>query len=181
MCANTGLTLKWPKPCFHDPLGVTLYNGDTGGCEERWVGIGMTDEGALILVVHTFEERDHAMCIRIISARKATTHERRIYETGSGNYSIQEPTVSDEYEMKDEYDFSNGERGKFYRPNATVIFPIYLDVDVLAHFMARAKSKGTTTTEFLNGMLRHQMESDVATAAVAADEPFRCHADVVAK
>jgi hypothetical protein len=34
-----------------------------------------------------------------------------------------------------------------------------LDVDVLAHFMARAKSKGITTTALLNDMLRHQMEA----------------------
>jgi uncharacterized protein (DUF4415 family) len=63
-----------------------------------------------------------------------------------------------EPEMRDEYDFSKGERGKFYRENATVSFPIYLDTDVLAHFMARAKNKGTTTTALLNELLRHQME-----------------------
>jgi hypothetical protein len=27
--------------------------------------------------------------------------ERRVYETGSGDYSIQEPAVADEYEMKE--------------------------------------------------------------------------------
>ena len=33
--------------------------------------------------------------------------------------------------MKDEYDFSEGERGKFYGPDATSNLPVYLDADVL--------------------------------------------------
>ena len=32
--------------------------------------------------------------------------------------------------MKAEYDFSKGERGKFYHPDAVFSFPIYLDPDV---------------------------------------------------
>jgi hypothetical protein len=34
--------------------------------------------------------------------------------------------------MKDEYDFSHGERGKFYRPDADFVTPIYLEQDVVA-------------------------------------------------
>lgn len=29
--------------------------------------------------------------------------------------------------MKEEYDFSNAERGKFYRPDAQLNIPVYLD------------------------------------------------------
>lgn len=150
------------KTVFQDPLSVTLFNGDNGSSEERWAVVGMTDGGVLVVVVHTFEERESQAHVRIISARKTTLRERQVYETGSGSNSIQEPAVTDEYEMKEEYDFSKGERGKFYRANATVSFPIYLDVDVLAHFMACAKSKGITTTALLNDMLRHQMEAGAA-------------------
>jgi len=32
--------------------------------------------------------------------------------------------------MKAEYDFSKGERGKFYDPNAVFSFPVYLEPDV---------------------------------------------------
>jgi len=32
--------------------------------------------------------------------------------------------------MKMEHDFSNGERGKFYSPDATFSFPVYLEPDV---------------------------------------------------
>ena len=43
---------------------------------------------------------------------------------------------------KEEYDFSKGDRGKFYRPNATLSRPIYLDVDALDHLSAKAEAKG---------------------------------------
>jgi hypothetical protein len=42
--------------------------------------------------------------------------------------------------MKPEYDFTNGERGKFFRPDADMSLPIYLDSDVqsyLAHEQLR--------------------------------------------
>jgi len=32
--------------------------------------------------------------------------------------------------MKAQYDFSKGERGKFYRPDAALNLPLYLDPDV---------------------------------------------------
>ena len=35
--------------------------------------------------------------------------------------------------MKPEYDFRKGERGKFYRPNAELRLPIYLNADVQAY------------------------------------------------
>lgn len=37
-------------------------------------------------------------------------------------------------EMKDEYDFSKGERGKFYKPNARFHVPVYLDDTVMGRF-----------------------------------------------
>jgi hypothetical protein len=40
--------------------------------------------------------------------------------------------------MKDEYDFSNAERGKFYRPGAQLIPPVHLDPEVLSYLSARA-------------------------------------------
>lgn len=36
--------------------------------------------------------------------------------------------------MKKEYDFSKGERGKFYRLDAELELPIYLDADVREYF-----------------------------------------------
>jgi len=44
--------------------------------------------------------------------------------------------------MRDEYDFSKSERGKFYRPDAQHNLPLYLEADVRDYFTARAKAKG---------------------------------------
>jgi hypothetical protein len=44
--------------------------------------------------------------------------------------------------MKPEYDFSKRERGKFFRPNAELRLPIYLNADVEAYLTERAAQKG---------------------------------------
>lgn len=44
--------------------------------------------------------------------------------------------------MKPEYDFSKGERGKFFRPNTELRLPIYLNADVQAYLIERAAQKG---------------------------------------
>ncbi len=36
--------------------------------------------------------------------------------------------------MKKEYDFSKGERGKFYRPAAKLNLPVYLEPDLRDYF-----------------------------------------------
>jgi uncharacterized protein len=49
--------------------------------EERWQTIGMAGGTLLLLVAHTWEEAiTHESQIRIISARRATKVERKIYE-----------------------------------------------------------------------------------------------------
>ena len=40
--------------------------------------------------------------------------------------------------MKKQYDFSQGERGKFYRPDAEIRIPIYLEPDVAKVFRSSA-------------------------------------------
>jgi hypothetical protein len=42
---------------------------------------------------------------------------------------------------KKEYDFSKGVRGKFYRPNAKLNLPIYLDDDIADFIQTYAKRK----------------------------------------
>jgi hypothetical protein len=44
--------------------------------------------------------------------------------------------------MKSEYDFSKGERGKFFKANAELRLPIYLDADVQRYLTERAADKG---------------------------------------
>ena len=44
--------------------------------------------------------------------------------------------------MKKEYDFSKGERGKFYRPDAELFLPVYLEQDTAEILRKFSKSRG---------------------------------------
>ena len=59
-----------------DPLSLTIPDPDHSVEEDRFVTIGRSDDGHLLVVVHT--ERGNVN--RIISARPATRRERREYE-----------------------------------------------------------------------------------------------------
>lgn len=43
--------------------------------------------------------------------------------------------------MREEYDFSKGERGKFYHPDAVFHFPVYLDQDIADFLRQFAEQK----------------------------------------
>jgi hypothetical protein len=60
--------------------------------------------------------------------------------------------------MKDEYDFSKAERGRFYRPDATLTPPVHLDPDVLAFLTARAEARGVSLSELVNALLKKDIE-----------------------
>ena len=60
--------------------------------------------------------------------------------------------------MKDEYDFSNAERGKFFRRDAQLVPPLHLDPEVLTYLAARAEARGTTLNELVNDLLKKDIE-----------------------
>ena len=53
-----------------------------------------------------------------------------------------------------EIDFTSGKRGKFYRPNARLNLPVYLDADVQAYLAALAAKKGVPLSELANDLLK---------------------------
>jgi len=55
--------------------------------------------------------------------------------------------------MKDEYDFSKGERGKFYKENANFNLPIYLDAKLEDFISKIASEKNTTIAQVVNNLL----------------------------
>jgi len=73
-----GLSFETAVLVFDDPLA--LSRPDTSANEERWQTVGMIG-ATTVLVVHTYHEpaADEGRG-RIISARKATAHERKAYE-----------------------------------------------------------------------------------------------------
>lgn len=60
--------------------------------------------------------------------------------------------------MKDEYDFSKAQRGKFYRPNLRLIPPVRLEPEVLDFLATRAQERGTTVNQLVNQLLKKDME-----------------------
>jgi hypothetical protein len=62
--------------------------------------------------------------------------------------------------MKDEYDFSGAEQGKFYRPIEELDIPIYLDKEVKAFFIERLKGKGQefSLNQVINSLLKKDIE-----------------------
>jgi hypothetical protein len=56
--------------------------------------------------------------------------------------------------MKPEYDFSQGQRGRFYRPDAQLNLPVYLEADVLDYLRERAQSKGVDLNDLINDILK---------------------------
>jgi uncharacterized DUF497 family protein len=78
-----GLSFETAALVFDDPLAMTRLDYHPDG--DRWQTVGSVGNVALF-VVHTWPEPDpetEKTAGRIISARKATAHERRAYEEGS--------------------------------------------------------------------------------------------------
>jgi uncharacterized DUF497 family protein len=66
---------------FEDPHSISRFDRIQDG-EERWQTIGVAGGVAVLLVAHADSEQTGEEVVRIISARKATPHERKIYEEG---------------------------------------------------------------------------------------------------
>lgn len=60
--------------------------------------------------------------------------------------------------MKEKYDFSQGKRGQFYRPDAVFKEPVYLDDEIQNYLSARADSKGVALSDLVNSLLRKDIE-----------------------
>jgi hypothetical protein len=56
--------------------------------------------------------------------------------------------------MRKEYDFSKGERGKFYRSDMKLNIPIYLEDEVSAFIEKIASRKGIDRTSVVNEILK---------------------------
>lgn len=56
--------------------------------------------------------------------------------------------------MQPEYDFSKGERGKFYRPDAVFRVPVYLDPDIDRFIRELAERTSQDTDTLINDWLR---------------------------
>jgi uncharacterized DUF497 family protein len=76
--AKHAVSFEEAASVFNDPLAYTFADPDHSVGEARQLTFGVSNAGRLLAVIST--ERGGAL--RIVSARKATRHERGIYEQG---------------------------------------------------------------------------------------------------
>ena len=78
------VSFETARHVFDDPRLLSVQDRVVDG-EERWQAVGMIGGTVLILVAFTYREDRGDELIRIISARKATRHEREEYEKAYEN------------------------------------------------------------------------------------------------
>jgi len=65
---------------FKDSKALSIFDPDHSETGDRWITMGISEKGRLLIVIHTFqEESEDAVTIRIISSRKATKQETKTY------------------------------------------------------------------------------------------------------
>ena len=65
---------------FTDSYSLTVHDPDHSVDEQRYIDIGASDKGRMLVVVYT----ERGSNIRIVSCRKATPSERKLYEEANG-------------------------------------------------------------------------------------------------
>jgi len=76
--AKHNVSFEEASTVFGDPLSDTFDDPDHSIEEQRFIIIGHSENGRLLFVSHT----DNGKAVRIISAREATSAERKLYEKG---------------------------------------------------------------------------------------------------
>jgi uncharacterized DUF497 family protein len=71
-----GVSFQEAATVFGDPLAVTYPDPDHSASEQRFITVGISGAGRVLIVAHA----DGDESIRIISARRTTGHERKHYE-----------------------------------------------------------------------------------------------------
>lgn len=76
--AKHGVSFDEARTVFNDPSSITIHDPDHSQVEDRFVDIGISASGRILVVCYT----DRSDRIRIISSRQATRTERIGYEEG---------------------------------------------------------------------------------------------------
>jgi uncharacterized DUF497 family protein len=74
--AKHGVSFEEAVTVFGDPLSDTFDDPDHSADEQRFLIIGASDRGRMLIVAHT----DDGAVVRIVSAREPTSGERKSYE-----------------------------------------------------------------------------------------------------
>ncbi len=71
-----GVSFDEATTVFREPFSITKYDPDHSVDEQRYIDIGRSNEGRVLVVAYT----ERGANLRLISCRKATPLERKLYE-----------------------------------------------------------------------------------------------------
>lgn len=75
-----GIRFEEAATIFRDPKALTIFDPDHSEIEDRWITMGISKNGRLLIVCHTFqEENKDSVAIRIFSSRKPMKKENKAY------------------------------------------------------------------------------------------------------
>jgi len=75
-----GISFEEAASIFHDPNAISIFDVDHSQSEDRWLTLGMSNLGRIIVLCHTLnDEASDRVSIRIISSRKAKQREIKQY------------------------------------------------------------------------------------------------------
>jgi len=82
--AKHGVRFDYALYVFGDPNRLERYQRRGG--EDRWQVIGKIEDGVYVVITHERQTIDGEDVTRIISARKATSHERQHYHKNRSQF-----------------------------------------------------------------------------------------------
>lgn len=77
--AKHGVGFEAARSVFGDPNALTFFDALHSDSEDRFITLGHSLDGTLLVVVHT----DRGESTRIVSARPATRREQKAYTDGN--------------------------------------------------------------------------------------------------
>jgi hypothetical protein len=131
---------------FRDPLARSILDPESPPGEERLRHLGRDAHW-----------KSGGRCAHL--GRPRCRPQRRSHHLGApADPKRSSPISREPAAMKDEYDFSKAERGRFHRPEAVLTPPVHLDPEVLAFLTSRAEARGVSLSELVNALLKKDIE-----------------------
>jgi len=73
-----GISFEEAQSVFYDDYAIQFFDDENSNEEDRFLILGHSNQSRILLICHC--EKDAGNLIRIISARKATAKERKLYK-----------------------------------------------------------------------------------------------------
>ena len=75
-----GVTFEEALYVFADLFVLSTFDDEHSDDEDRYVLLGKSLNETILVVIHTFRDKSGVELVRIISARKATKNEKKVYQ-----------------------------------------------------------------------------------------------------